>query len=153
MKVLSFQKLNAIAACDDVSISKRNLNALIARAVLVTRLPSPLEEVINSAIKMWVMYRKRGCEPPLGSAPKRARALTLREHAIADALTRGKPLFVKTVLGQPPSRYKKNAPRRFRPLYPSRRGPLVLPTPVPSCPSGRAPDAGLMSLWKYFPQI
>ena len=117
MKVLSFQKLNAIAACDDVSIFKRNLNALIARAVLVTRLPSPLEEIINSAIKMWVMFRKSGGETPRGSAPKRARALTLREHAIADAFTREKPLFVKTVLGQPPSTlHKESSPPGSTPL-------------------------------------
>ena len=49
-----------------------------------------------------------------------------------------------------PPRRKRNPPRLFRPLYPSRRGPLALQTPVSSYPSGRAPGAGIMFLGKYF---
>ena len=97
-EVLSFQKLNADAACDDVSISKRNLGALLARAVMVTRLPSPVDEIIDSAIKTWAIFRKNGAESPRGSSTKRARALTLREHAVAGIFPSRKPLFDKAAL-------------------------------------------------------
>ena len=101
MKVFSFGKLNDIAACDDVSIFKRNFNALLARDSMVSRLPPPLEEVVNSAIKMWVLFRKIGAtSTPWGSAPKRARALTLREFAAAEAFHAQKPLFIKRPSGR-----------------------------------------------------
>ena len=79
MEVFSLDKLNTIAACDDVSIPKQTSNAKLARASMVKRVPPPLAEVINSAVKMWVLFRTRGApKTPRGSSRKRVRAYAPR---------------------------------------------------------------------------
>ena len=49
---------------------------------------------------MWVLFRK--CDSsttPREAAPKRVRALTLREHASVDGFAARKPIFAKPVVG------------------------------------------------------
>ena len=99
-KIFSLVKLQSLAPSGDATTVKRKVMTVIQSISTRYRLPTPLEEVVNSIMNIWAVTRFSNLIPrqpyPVKAAP---RTLTLREAAVVGHSPQ--PLFIKTAIRLP----------------------------------------------------